>query len=658
MYAGPHCLRHPSLARGEEVVMKKKSILPGMAVALLFLASIAHATIWYVHPDSVANCIQDCLDSCSTGDTVLVATGIYHENITWPSTQGIDLMSENGRDATIIDGGGTGRVIMIGTGVDSTTVINGFTIQNGYFVGGAGINCTSGSSPIITGNIITGNAVDSAGGGIRCADNSAPLIIDNIIINNTSFLVGAGLSCATNSSPLVTGNMIADNTADFGSAGIVCVGTGTAPVISGNIITGNIGGHWGGGIGAGNNAEPIITDNIITNNSAPQAAGIGIERYATIENNIITGNIADSSGGGIACYTFSSPTITNNTITGNTATMELGGGIWCINNSHPVITDNIITDNTAMWGGGIGCNELCVPTITENIIADNTAIRAGGGIECIFSSAVINDNAITGNHALYGGGIACDQYNSAGIAGNTITNNTAQIGGGISCWMNSSPTIKHNTITENIADSLGFGAGIACTRNSSPVIDSCTIAANNGDGVDCDSSSYPEIHFCNITDNTGFGVSNRWLEDTVDAENNWWGHASGPGGVGPGTGDEVSEYVDYDPWLTEPVNWFDIEEHKPSEPVSTILQINPNPFSKNTDIRYQITDMRNTELKIYDITGRLVKDFSGQLSAIGYQSSVKWDGRDDQSRRLPSGIYFLKFTAGDYKATEKLVLIK
>jgi hypothetical protein len=44
--------------------------------------------------------------------------------------------------------------------------------------------------------------------------------------------------------------------------------------------------------------------------------------------------------------------------------------------------------------------------------------------------------------------------------------------------------------------------------------------------------------------NTGF---------LVNAEHNWWGHPSGPGGVGPGTGDEVSADVSYTPWLTSPV---------------------------------------------------------------------------------------------------------
>jgi len=75
--------------------MKHVDVLKA-AIALLFVTSTAHATIWYVHPDSTFNCIQDCLDSCTNGDTVLVGPGVYHENIAWPNMQGIHLISEFG----------------------------------------------------------------------------------------------------------------------------------------------------------------------------------------------------------------------------------------------------------------------------------------------------------------------------------------------------------------------------------------------------------------------------------------------------------------------------------------------------------------------------------------------------------------------------------
>jgi hypothetical protein len=85
----------------------------------------------------------------------------------------------------------------------------------------------------------------------------------------------------------------------------------------------------------------------------------------------------------------------------------------------------------------------------------------------------------------------------------------------------------------------------------------------------------------------------------------------------------------------------------------------PNPSRQFTDIRYQITDSREKcEMKIYDITGRLIADLSEQISVIGHQSSVKWNGTDQANRRVASGVYFVRLVAGDYSATKKVLLIR
>jgi hypothetical protein len=89
------------------------------------------------------------------------------------------------------------------------------------------------------------------------------------------------------------------------------------------------------------------------------------------------------------------------------------------------------------------------------------------------------------------------------------------------------------------------------------------------------------------------------------------------------------------------------------------LTVQPNPFTYSTAIRYQITDNRQKyELKIYDITGRLVTNLSGQISVIGYQSSVRWSGVDDANRKLGSGVYFVTLEAGDYQETCRILLIR
>lgn len=60
----------------------------------------------------------------------------------------------------------------------------------------------------------------------------------------------------------------------------------------------------------------------------------------------------------------------------------------------------------------------------------------------------------------------------------------------------------------------------------------------------------PLLRFNDFVWNT-IGVRNDGPNVVVDARENYWGSASGPGGVGPGDGDPVSEGVGFQPWCTE-----------------------------------------------------------------------------------------------------------
>ncbi|MCX7995990.1 MAG: hypothetical protein N3A65_09545 [candidate division WOR-3 bacterium] len=82
----------------------------------------------------------------------------------------------------------------------------------------------------------------------------------------------------------------------------------------------------------------------------------------------------------------------------------------------------------------------------------------------------------------------------------------------------------------------------------------------------------------------------------------------------------------------------------------------------------QINSNYQTSLKIYDPTGRMIKSFNLEscimnraspslLSETG-QASVIWDGTDDSGRKLPSGVYFVRLEAGNYRRIEKVVLVR
>lgn len=79
----------------------------------------------------------------------------------------------------------------------------------------------------------------------------------------------------------------------------------------------------------------------------------------------------------------------------------------------------------------------------------------------------------------------------------------------------------------------------------------CTTFTNNsGDAIYVAGSPDVTVFSSSISGN-GSGVNNVG-GTAVDARQNWWGDVSGPGGVGPGSGDAIWGNVMYDPWLNEP----------------------------------------------------------------------------------------------------------
>jgi hypothetical protein len=92
-------------------------------------------------------------------------------------------------------------------------------------------------------------------------------------------------------------------------------------------------------------------------------------------------------------------------------------------------------------------------------------------------------------------------------------------------------------------------------------------------------------------------------------------------------------------------------------PASGLTGIYPNPFNPTTTIRFALTETGPVELNIYDLAGRLVaRPLSERLEAGAHE--IEWEGRDDAGHALASGVYFLRFQAGETTDTGKLILLK
>jgi hypothetical protein len=100
--------------------------------------------------------------------------------------------------------------------------------------------------------------------------------------------------------------------------------------------------------------------------------------------------------------------------------------------------------------------------------------------------------------------------------------------------------------------------GVYCNA-SSPLFHNCQILNNSRDGIRTVNGSEPVVSSSTISGNAGLGVNNLDTSRIIRAENNYWGHPSGPfdnsnadgqGLTNPGgLGDKVSEYVDWSPFL-------------------------------------------------------------------------------------------------------------
>lgn len=96
-----------------------------------------------------------------------------------------------------------------------------------------------------------------------------------------------------------------------------------------------------------------------------------------------------------------------------------------------------------------------------------------------------------------------------------------------------------------------------------------------------------------------------------------------------------------------------VGREEPAAPARFRLEQNrPNPFSTTTEIRYALPSAASVFLVVYDVNGREVARLVDGWQTAG-QHRVTWD-----ARRLASGVYLCRLTAGSFTTTRQVVLRK
>lgn len=563
--------------------------------------------------------IQWALDAAPQGTIVLVQPGLYVEGIIWPDRPGIKLISAGDASNTFIDGDEWTTVIDVDFSdqprLDTTTVIKGFTIQNGnglnhgQRVGGIRIR----SAGVVLEDVHVIRSVGYTGGVL--AEASSLVLRDVVLRNNVGTLEtsvspqtkGGGLLVEDGRSVWIKRTSIHHNYNDrlYGGAGIQAVDI----YVDGLRVINNESGTSVGGLGLNGYFDTIVRDLVVANNFAnEEAGGLRLEGSFDIDGMVVCDNLALNRGGGILIDSPEYARIRNGTICRNESRQDEGGAIAV---AMPRDRYTFSMEDMA---------------IVEN--ADPTAalfVDQMGSIK--LTSSIISDNVMGVFNHTHTYVDASRNWWGAAAGPKNWPQNPAGTGDEVSTFVNVLPFADTPPTTAAIPPPTGVRkTGLAAT----------------GARVSWDASPHPDVVgyrvFWNLTDDWWTaGYSASFLEVGAVTE------VQLPAGVGPTatvgiraiTADGRSSW--YSSWnsfnsLTATVHT-GVETALPKDAPS--LAVFPNPVRGMATARLSLQDAQPVRLEVSDIQGRIVRRIASPARPGTVDLAIDFGG-------LPSGVYFVR----------------
>lgn len=332
----------------------------------------------------------------------------------------------------------------------------------------------------------------------------------------------------------------------------------------------------------------------IENNTISSSGQYGIYQYCNYRRNgsaSISGNTFTGNGDyDILLETYVGGSITGNTLSKGISASSIGISAFTANNitynnDYPLYVsaskvDEALTDNTIT---GIDTNSVLKvgtgtistdATWTSNILYEilgSITIEGDDGPDGVTTLTINPGTRLAFAPSTYlrvgdGSGPASALI-AQGTAANPIVFTSSNTSPAPGDWQNirfNNNTHDASTILDHCIIEYGGQSNAAniYIYSAEPTITNCTIRNSGSFGIYARYSD-PAISHNKIYGNTTYGLYRYYSgPGTVMAENNWWGDASGPYDPSDaddtvdlynptGTGDEVSDYVDYYPWKTD-----------------------------------------------------------------------------------------------------------
>ena len=428
--------------------------------------SLSSNTIYV--PDDYTK-IQWAIDNATDGDTIIVKSGTYNENVNVTKQlilRGVD----TGTGKPVVDAGGSGSAITLSA--DGTT-LDGFKVINSGDYPYAGIKVTSNNNTI-TANNASNN--DYSGIYLDYSSNN------NITGNNASNNDDDGIFLYKSNSNTITGNNASYNDE---------TGIRLLESCNNNIITGNNASYNNVDVGGGIFLSSSCNNNIITGNNASHNCWDGIHLVSSSNNNITGNNACNNNNNGIILYSSSS-----NNITGNNASNNDDDGIYLYKSNSNIITDHTFVND------GLFVYDSYQNTVEDNIVNGKPLVYLEDASDIVVTDAgqviLVNCNNITVKNLDLSNtcaGVELFRTEDSMISDNNVSNN-----GHYGIYLYSS---NNNNITGNNA-SNNNASGIFLSSSSNNNITGNNASNNDDDGIRLYSSSSNNIIIGNNASNNGW----------------------------------------------------------------------------------------------------------------------------------------------------------
>lgn len=471
-----------------------------------------------------------------------------------------------------------------GVGIRATATQGAIIENNSIAKNGAGIRMTDVDNVKIKTNMIT----DNKGEGIHLDHSRDPLVQGNKIGRN-GWRGDGGIVVTSSKGGLFSNNLLSQNirqdillasSTQVQLRNNTIVGEG---VIAGLAIEGTDPSHYQHIVGPSNtvNGDPIrfLKDEqgvevqtpaaqvFLVNTTKVRVHGLNLSLtpmpivLLSTNDTTVANNSLSNNARGILSMNSSYIKFRHNRVGSNT-----GAALEIRRSATVRIRNNSLTEN---WDSGLYMKDTVGANVANNTIQDNSH-----GIQLVGSrEVIIRGNSIVQNPFA---GVELKDSGEIRIAGNKIEMNGRD---GMLIRDSSQVQARHNTIRSNDQDGVAYVDSSSSFENNT-VSDNtfagvsldgsgATISSNaihsNGDGLIL-SSSGGSIWGNNIYSNTDAGLIVSGSNSPITAQDNWWGHSSGPSGgiqdactgekaVGAGETIEITFLggeVCFDPWLTSP----------------------------------------------------------------------------------------------------------